>query len=140
MMMMMGTVYKSKIDVWVAAVLAFAVATSLFAGATVLSAGGQRWLAGVVMPLGVGLPLWLLFGTRYGLEFGELRVRCGPFTWHVPVAAITGITQTRNPLSSPALSLDRLRIEYGAGKAIMISPRNRDMFLKDIEAMRRVAG
>ena len=30
-----------------------------------------------------------------------------------PVAEITRITPTRNPLSSPALSLDRLRNEYG---------------------------
>lgn len=136
----MATVYKSKIDAWLAAILAFAITISLFAGATVLSAGGQWWVAVVVVSLGVGLPLWVLFGTSYRFESGQLHVRSGPFKWHVPVASITGITPTRNPLSSPALSLDRLRIEYGPRKAIMISPRNKDIFLKDIEAMRRVAG
>lgn len=136
----MATVYKSKIDAWLAATLAFAIGISLFAGVSVLSAGGQWWVAIVVVSLGVGLPLWLLFGTSYCLESGQLHVRSGPFKWHVPVAAITSISPTRNPLSSPALSLDRLRVEYGPRKAIMISPRNKDMFLKDIEAIRRVAG
>ncbi|WP_295679415.1 PH domain-containing protein [uncultured Nevskia sp.] len=136
----MATVYKSKIDAWLAAILAVSIAISLFAGKTAVSAGGQWWVAVAVVALGVGLPLWVLFGTSYRVESDQLHIRSGPFKWHVPVASITGITPTRNPLSSPALSLDRLRIEYGPRKEVMISPRNTDSFLKDIEAVRRVAG
>lgn len=135
----MATVYKSKIDAWLAVPLIFAIAISFCAGATILFAGGQSWVAVVVVFLGAGLPSWLLLDTRYCLESGQLHARCGPFRWCVPVAAITGITPTRSLLSSPALSLDRLRIEYGSGKAIMISPRNKDALLKEIEAMRGAA-
>ena len=88
--------------------------------------------------IGVGLPLWLLLGTRYILEPDQLLVRSGPFRWRVPIADIVRITPTTNPLSSPALSLDRLRIEYGRGSAIMISPRDKDRFLRDLEELRRV--
>lgn len=136
----MATLHKSNIDAWLAVILVLTITISLFVGVTILSASGQWWVALVVVSLGIGLPLWLLFGTSYCLESDQLHIRSGPFKWHVPVAAITSVTPTRNPLSSPALSLDRLRIEYGPGKVVMISPRNKDIFLKDIEAMRRVAG
>jgi len=66
-----------------------------------------------------------------------LLVRSGPFRWRVPIADIVRITPTTNALSSPALSLDRLRIEYGRGSAIMISPRDKDQFLRDLEEFRR---
>jgi hypothetical protein len=42
------------------------------------------------------------------------------------------VEETRNPLSSPALSLDRLKITYGNGKRIMISPADKIGFLKAI--------
>ena len=47
------------------------------------------------------------------------------------------IRPTRNPLSSPALSLDRLRIDYGSGRSIMVSPEDKDKFIGDIEDARR---
>jgi hypothetical protein len=47
------------------------------------------------------------------------------------------VDSTRNPLSSPAMSLDRLRIEYGQGKAIMISPEPRAEFLRQLEHRRQ---
>lgn len=137
----MATVYKSKTDAWLVAVLALAIAVSLSASATVMLAGGSAtwWVVGVTVALGIGLPLWVLLGTDYRLESGQLHVRSGPFNWRIPVATITNIVPTSNPLSSPALSLDRLRIEYENGKTIMISPRDRDRFLRDMEVMRRVA-
>ena len=48
------------------------------------------------------------------------------------VADIIDVTETRNPLSSPALSLDRLRIRYGADKHIMVSPDDKTGFLDAI--------
>lgn len=64
-------------------------------------------------------------------------MRCRIRKWQVPIAGITGITPTSNPLSSPALSLDRLRIDYGRGKSLMISPKNKEQFIRDLEARRR---
>jgi hypothetical protein len=45
---------------------------------------------------------------------------------------IRTVTPTRNPLSSPALSLDRLRIDYGRGRRIMVSPRDPGAFLREL--------
>ncbi len=134
--------YKSKIDGWLAAILVASMAVALVASVSVVLAAGSRawWVVLLTGGLGVGLPIWLLLGTDYVLEPAQLLVRSGPFRWRVPVAEITAITPTSNPLSSPALSLDRLRIEYGCGSAIMISPRDKERFLRDLEALRRSAG
>lgn len=134
--------YKSKIDGWLAAILVASMAVALVASVSVVLAAGSRawWVVLLTGGLGVGLPIWLLLGTDYVLEPAQLLVRSGPFRWRVPVAEITAITPTSNPLSSPALSLNRLRIEYGRGSAIMISPRDKERFLRDLEALRRSAG
>jgi hypothetical protein len=37
-------------------------------------------------------------------------------------------------LSSPALSLDRLKIDYSDARSIMISPEDRERFLADLKS------
>lgn len=135
----MATSYKSKIDAWLVIVLAGAAAVSLYGGVEAVLADAESgwWVLAMCLGLGVALPLWLILGTGYRLESGRLQVRSGPFRWNIPVREITGVTPTRNPLSSPALSLDRLRIDYGRGKFVMISPRDRERFLHEIEEARR---
>ena len=46
---------------------------------------------------------------------------------------IKTVTPTSNPLSSPALSLDRLQINYGRWGSIMISPKDKEAFIQDLE-------
>lgn len=137
----MATVYRSKVDAWLLAVLVLAMSVSLVVTFMTFSAGSPvAWLVvAVTAGIGVGLPLWLLLSTRYTLEPRRLVVQSGPFKWHIAVADITSITPSSNPLSSPALSLDRLRIDYGRSSSLMISPRNKDQFVRDIEAARRGA-
>ena len=134
----METVYRSKTDLWLVALLAIAMIASLSGALVMLSTGTPTaWVvAAFITIVGVGLPLWLLLSTRYVLGQGQLRVLSGPFKWCIPVAKIKTITPTSSPLSSPALSLDRLRIDYGVGNSVMISPRNKEQFVKDIEAAR----
>lgn len=138
----MDSVYPSKADAWLVAVLGLAAIASIYAAAGVAPAtSGSEWamlLSCVV--LGVALPAWLLVGTRYTLGRDTLLIVSGPFRWRIPLQGITGVTPTRNPLSSPALSLDRLRIEYAGGrKAILISPRDQQGFIRDLESRRRAA-
>ena len=130
-----------RVNTWLLAVLAVAIAVSLFAAIVTVSDGSAAaWpMAAFIAVIGVGLPIWLLLSTRYTLEPRQLRVQSGPFKWHIKVADITSITPSSNALSSPALSLDRLRIDYGSGRSLMISPRNKEQFLRDIEAARRGA-
>jgi hypothetical protein len=90
---------------------------------------------GVAMVLIVfGIYFGLVFPMRYGLDDTDLLVRFGVCRQRVPLADITEVRPTHNPLSSPALSLDRLHVQYGPGffKAVMISPADREGFLDDL--------
>lgn len=127
--------FRSKVDWWLRVVLLTAAAASIVALAAVAATESpQKALAfSPVLLLSVALPIWLMRSTTYTLDVDELLVRSGPFTWHVPLKEIREVRATRNPLSSPALSLDRLRIAYGR-RAIMISPDDKARFLEELHS------
>src|SRR5262245_10086983 len=126
--------FPSKVDRWLGIVLVISTVVSV-AGVFVVGMEVSPVVAVFLSPLmllGVALPLWLVSSTRYTIDSSDLHVRCGPFAWRVPLSEIRSITPTRNALSSPALSLDRLRIDFGRDGSIMVSPRNRERFLEEL--------
>jgi len=127
--------FSSKIDVWVWLILSVFAAAMLFAAFSLLTqtaAVGPISLVLAVMGLSLALMLWIVMTTQYTVQNDVLRVRSGPFTWQIPISSIRQVKQTRNPLSSPALSLDRLEVSYGEKKKILVSPKNRSGFLQAI--------
>lgn len=138
----MDSVYPSKVDAWLAALLGLVAVASVYAATRIgsPSSGGEWATLFSCVVLGIVLPAWLLAGTRYVLGNETLFIVSGPFWWRIPLRSITDVVPTRNPMSSPALSLDRLRIEYADGrKAVMISPRDKQGFIRDLESRRRGA-
>jgi hypothetical protein len=126
--------FRSKVDWWLAAVLLISALASLMAVA-IVAVVESPVLALAISPLlllSVGLPLWLLRATEYRIDASDLHVRCGPFAWRVPLSEIRAVTPTRNLLSSPALSLDRLRIDFGRMNSIMISPVDKESFVAEL--------
>lgn len=138
---MIDSVYTSKIDTWLLIVLLVSVAVALVAaGATIVTKSAVAIAIGAfIAVIGAGLPVWLLTSTKYTIGSETLLVQSGPFNWKVPLDAISSVEPTRNPLSSPALSLDRLHIKYGRGQEIMISPRNKATFIEELERARNNA-
>ncbi len=125
--------FPSKIDGWLIPVMLIGFAGILGALIAVMitpTPWPVRVLIAVVM---VGV-LFLLFsvlrGTYYVVEHEELRVVSGPFRWRIPLADITGVEATRNPLSSPALSMDRLKVSYGKRKFVLVSPEDKAGFIR----------
>ena len=82
----------------------------------------------VLVAIGAILPIWLLIGTKYTVIDEELIVKAGQMSWRIPTATISSVGETRNSRSSPALSLDRLRLNYGDGRTIMVSPKDKHRF------------
>lgn len=82
------------------------------------------------------LVIWLpIFNTYYVVENNTLVIKSLVFRWKINLNDITQIEPTHNPLSSPALSLDRLKIYYMKNEKIatvMISPKNKEAFLQAI--------
>lgn len=129
--------FAAKIDMWILVLVAGSSIVCLFVSASVVvSEVPGRYMIAVVLLVSSASSLWILLSTSYTLHGGELRVRCGPFRWTVPLSEIRDVRSTRNPLSSPAPSLDRLRIDYGTGRWIMISPCDKQSFLRELEARR----
>jgi len=128
--------FHSKIDAWLALVLGIALAAILFAAYSVARQAAGAELIGAILLASVGLVLilWPLLSTSYSINTDELLMRSGPFRWRVPLSKITKITPTRSPISSPALSLDRLRIDYGIGNVVLVSPSNQQAFIDAIGA------
>jgi hypothetical protein len=85
------------------------------------------WIIMIPTILFVG---WIWFGTGYEMMENELKIYCGPLRQTIPLQEIKEIKRTRNPLSSPACSLDRMEIRYGKSKRILISPADKENFIK----------
>ncbi len=124
--------FPSKVDRWLLLVLILAVVIQIIALAGALTESedlhGPLLGSGVLL-LTVGLFTWLLRSTYYEVSGDTLKVVSGPFRRRIPIDAIDSIEPTRSPLSSPALSLDRLRIRYG-NRRVLVSPADKRGFLK----------
>jgi hypothetical protein len=126
--------FPSKIDRWLILVFAAAMISQFVALTAVLMYENDPWAVLIITATTLAAAVFIgsLFRfTYYSVEGRVLKVVCGPFRWRVPLDEITSVEPTRNPLSSPALSLDRLRIEYG-GRTILVSPADKAGFLRAI--------
>ena len=126
--------FKSAVDLWLLVIVALVVIISLGVSVCLVlqrSPAGYLRVIGV-LAVGIGLPLWLLYTTQYVVKDEVLRIQSGPFKWTIPITSISQIVETSNPLSSPALSLRRLKITYGESKTVIVSPKDREGFLKAI--------
>ncbi|MFZ5827135.1 MAG: PH domain-containing protein [Bacillota bacterium] len=103
--------------------------------AGVLSPPDEGWLtlilAGLLPIALVGaLTIWIWYSTGYTVTDQEVIVRSAFLIWRVPLAEVTRVRRTGNPLSSPALSLNRLEVRWGKGRWIIISPADQAEFLQ----------
>ncbi|MGH9814348.1 MAG: PH domain-containing protein [Candidatus Acidiferrales bacterium] len=128
-------VYRSKVDAWIALLVGGGALVSVFVGAMLLWQGQRLgWLVMLLMP---GLLRLLAWPIDYEITEAELIIRAGVLRWRIPLAAIVNVEPTRNPLSSPAWSLDRLRVRWRRGariRWIQISPEDKLAFLLELAA------
>lgn len=128
--------YPSKIDWWLVPLLALPP----FAGLAVTTQAliQKNWLETLI---GVGVFAFVIllytvviFPIRYGIDREVLVVRAGLFRKEIPLNTIQRVYPTMNPLSSPALSLHRLCIEFGPKfyERVLISPKERKLFLDEL--------
>jgi len=119
--------FPSKRDLWLG--LLIWGLTLLAAIPALLKPGKGQLIIMIAVILFIG---WIWFGTGYEISDDELKIRCGPFRQRIPLQEIKEIRKTRSPLSAPACSLDRMEIKYGKSKRVMISPVDKDNFIKTI--------
>jgi hypothetical protein len=94
---------------------------------------GRIWPGLIITILVAAFVTYMLKTTYYLIDEKLLIIHCGFFKPdQIDIAEIKSIRPSNNPISSPAASLDRLEIKYGKNQFILISPRDKVSFIKEI--------
>ena len=130
-------IHSSKIDWWLAGLTILGLGGGVAAVLAAAMQGEDAVFPLVLMLLVAALVLWVFSSTQYEISPQHLVMRSGPFRWRINLDSIQQIQPSHNPLSAPALSLDRLRIDYilpnGKERFALISPRDKAAFLQDLQ-------
>ncbi len=128
----MKKVYSSKIglELVIPLILVFGTILALIINEK------PNWVGIVILLPIVLFVVYMFMTTNYTIESDELKIKCGfLFNTSIDIKTIKKITETNNPLSSPATSLDRLEITYGKFDSLLISPKHKAEFIKDIKTL-----
>ena len=128
-------VFKSKIDKWMLIFIVLSMFSCMLGSSVMLKIGGavNYAIAAFILIVGAGIPLWILVSTRYIVDNINLKIISGPFSWVIPITSIKFVQESHSSAFSPALSSDRLEIEYGEDKVMMISPTDKIKFMQKLD-------
>ena len=124
--------FRSKIGLELVIPIAFVLLSVL-----ALSAFQNPGWAGtlIIGPIAI-LIVYIFMSTLYRVDGQQLIVECGFFyKSKIDIQSIKKISETNNPLSSPATSLDRLEIVYGENKSVLISPKEKTNFIQTLQSL-----
>ncbi len=133
---MIHPVFVSKKDPAIVIFAAMFLFICILGGIQQLTLGG--WLSTLVglgaLLVGTGYAL-LNWPVRYEITSQALKVRGGLVRWNIPLGSITKVRPSRNPISAPAWSYARLRVDYQKNNKnyfVLISPAEREAFLQKL--------
>lgn len=126
--------YATRIDKWTWIAVG---GTFLLCGLLLYRAIVAGSLAGTVMMLAIAILLAAFtIPTRYTIGDEELVVRAGVLKSHIGYSRIRRVYRHWSVVASPAMSLDRLAIDYQRGpqnrRTVWISPRDQDRFMEEL--------
>lgn len=128
--------FKSKVDWWLGVIIVALPLIEIAALVSAVRSGESEAVRATAGGLAIVAAVYglLLVPIRYGLDGESLIIRFGVIRRRVALESVREVRPSRNPLSSPALSLDRLKIELDAGGYALISPADREEFLQELAA------
>lgn len=126
--------FRSRVDAWLVAVVFTAAALPLLLGGFLFLRGAH---AGVVLLVGWGSIMSLMVGVlsfplRYTLRADALHIQSGWLEWDLPYSALRRVAPSRNPLTAPAWSLRRVRLDNADGSFTLVSPDDQESFIKEL--------
>lgn len=136
---MESTVYTSKIDWWIPAVVIITVGFA-FIGPII---DGEILIVGIIVAVLLGTLEIIMFGSvRYQICGNKLGIRNFFYKWEwFPIDKITEIKKTSGILSAPALSTKRVSIKFSdrnilkSSLPLEISPKDRDCFIARLKGI-----
>lgn len=91
------------------------------------------WGSALLMLALTAFCIHLFLKTHYVIDADNLIVHAGIlYKKKIPVAAVRKIMETRNPISAPAPSLDRIEIFYNRFDSVVISPKDKIGLIADL--------
>jgi len=122
------TRYNSKIGI---GILLFLII--VLGGVSISMIYNKIWIGLAVILSVVGFIGYILLTTYYLITEKDLIIKSGfMVNKTISIDTIREISESNNPLSSPANSLDRLEINYYRKGTILISPKNKAGFLNQL--------
>ena len=125
--------FKSEIDWWIGSIIVGVPVLELALLVSSLQRGDREATVAVFAGCAFVAAIYalLVIPVRYGIGDDVLVVRFGVVRQRIPFTSIREVYPTHAPLSSAALSLDRLAVRTGRGflGLTLISPREREEFI-----------
>ncbi len=115
--------FRSKIDWWLVVVILTTLSYPIAVGLA-----NKQYVFSLIMLSFLGIISWSFFKIKYIIEGSTLKV-----WWiKIDIHSIKRIYKTNNPLSSPALSLDRIAIVYNKYDEVLISPKLKNELIEEL--------
>lgn len=125
----MRKLFKSKIGLELVIPLILVFGTILI----LIVADKPSWLGLAILLPVILFVVHIFLTTNYVINGHTLIIKCGfLFNRVIDINKIKKISETNNPLSSPATSLDRIEIIYGTFDSVIISPKLKKEFINEI--------
>ncbi len=123
-------IYQSKIDYWLGLPLIYPFYLSI------CSIFKGEWI-GVIVFLGlISLIITISISTKYMIEDNFLIVKSMFVVYKkIDIHSVKKIEKTNSILSAPALSLDRIRIQYNKFDEVLISPKEYQEFMSSMTSI-----
>lgn len=118
-------VYKSKLG------LELIIPISLLFGIVLyMIIRDEKWIALGIILATISFICHVFLSIKYSIEKENLNIKCGFFiNQNIDISTIKKISETYNPLSSPAGSIDRLEIKFNKFDSVLISPKDKKAFI-----------
>ncbi|HMN33464.1 MAG: PH domain-containing protein [Chitinophagaceae bacterium] len=91
------------------------------------------WIGMIILLPGLIFLIDIFVNTHYLLTENVLIVRCGFFYKKaIDLGSIQKISKSNSIINAPALSFDRIEIKFNQNDTLIISPQNKNDFIKKI--------
>jgi hypothetical protein len=126
--------FESKVDMWLVAIIvaSLGMPIGLTVSRIIYSGFDHEAVILLFAVLPAVLPLVFLFKTTYYVVTDESIIAHCLFSRTMPLASVKSLRPTRNPLSAPALSLDRIEIVSNSGDRFLVSPKDKQAFVSAV--------
>jgi hypothetical protein len=117
--------FKSKISYGILVPICF-----LFGYIIIQMALDKIWFGFIIMLLTLGFIVYLYATTYYLISKNKLIIKSGfLLNQSIAIETIKKISETNELTSAPALSIDRLQIVYNTFDTVLISPKDKYVFM-----------